>query len=156
MGPTQPVATFSLKGCIIAVGGIDLSGFGDGDALKIESDGEAFAVTKGVDGTVVRASTGNHTAEGGLYKITLSLLQTSSYNAKMSSIFLTDTGSPFGLIVPFIFKDLGGFDKFNSSEFWVMGPPSMSRGNKVNNHDWPCMAKGKLFLGGQFPTPVGF
>ena len=152
MSPPIAPSTFSLAGTVIAVGGVELSGLADGDVLTIEPNGEAFNITVGADGTVARASTGNS-----LFKIGLSLLQTSPYNAKLSQIYLSDTGSPTGLVYPFLFKDLNGLDVFTSPAFWVNSVPKVGRGNKINNHEWPCYAAmGKLFLGGNGPTPKAF
>jgi hypothetical protein len=148
---SAPPASFSLAGCLIAVGAIKMQGFGDGNAIEIEAQGDAWVTIVGVDGSVARAATNNT-----LSKVTIKLLQTAPANAKMSQIFLADTGVPTGLVVPFVFRDLAGSDQFTSPFFWVNKRPKIERGAKIATIDWECMAAESLqFLGGALPTPTG-
>lgn len=138
--------TEGLAGTVIALGGVDITGFGQDEAITITPDGPVFTSVVGVDGTKERAYTGSKS-----FKIKLTLLPGSAANAMLTAIKAVDIGlceaGAGGLPVPFIWKGQG-VDFFVSDECWVTADPETTVSNEVNDRVWELeTGPGKLFLG---------
>lgn len=107
-------------------------GYGEGEVIQIEYDETDFTVKKGADGNVVRSKTYNK-----LSKVTLTLMQTSSFNAIFSAIRLSDVKGKNGAGVgPVMIRDRGGASLYFASKAWIEGPPKATFGREASHRDW--------------------
>ena len=138
--------TQSLAGTTIAVAGIELSGFGDAEALTITKKGDSFDTATGVDGTIERFYTGEES-----YTLTITLLPGSKGNAVLTTLFLADVGAvkagSSGAVWPFVWKGRG-LDGFVADEAFVVGMPEIKVSNKVEMRAWTIKTgRAKMTLG---------
>lgn len=120
-------------------------GYGEGEAVKVEFDEADFTFKKGADGGVTRSKTYNKVA-----KITVTLMQTSEFNALLSAIRLSDVNGKNGAGVgPSTLKDLQGSTLYFASKSWIEGPPQATFGREASHRDWViCCANMESFEGG--------
>lgn len=120
-------------------------GFGEGAAIKFEKTKETFTEKEGADGSVARSKTGSK-----LWKVTVTLLNTSGGNAILSGIHTLDENAPNGAgMGPLLVKDLGGKSLFISSKAWIRTWPNLELNAEASNVEWVIMAAGAVpFWGG--------
>jgi hypothetical protein len=120
-------------------------GYGEGEVVKIEHDEPAFTMKKGADGHVNRSKTYN-----GVAKITLTLMQTSEYNALLSAILNVDKAGKNGAGVgPTQIRDKSGATLYFASKSWIEGPPNATFSREATHRDWViCTADLTHFEGG--------
>jgi hypothetical protein len=95
------------------------SGYADGEFCKIKRLERSYGSKVGTDGEVTRVRKNNRLTE-----ITLSLMQTSSGNDKLSGVLTLDDASANGAGVgPLIIRDRAGNALYYFSEAWITGPP---------------------------------
>ena len=120
-------------------------GFGEGEVLKLEWDEPSFTIKKGADGGVTRSKTYN-----GVAKITLTLMQTSSFNALLSAILLSDRRGKNGAGVgPTQIRDKSGATIYFAAKSWIEGPPAAAFAREASHREWVIMcADAEGFEGG--------
>ena len=141
-----PLKIWDLEQLAPIILGVPVSGgYGEGEVLKIEHDEPTFTLKKGADGMVTRSKTYN-----GVAKITLTLMQTSEFNALFSAILLVDKNGKNGAGVgPTAIKDLQGATLYFASKSWIEGPPNATFGREATHRDWViCTANLEVFEGG--------
>ena len=115
----------------IIVAGIPISGFADGEFVRIEEE-EQFSTVTGSDGEVTRSKT-NQT----LATLTFILMQTSASNAVLSALHVTDLQASGGAgIVPVLVRDRQGLSQFNSESGWVVKFPDESFDREATSREW--------------------
>lgn len=137
---------YDLENVSIIFGGIPLdSGFGEGGAVKIAQEEPGFVNKVGSDGSVTRSKTGKK-----LTKVTITCLQTSSINSKLSVIHNIDLAAKNGAgVVPMLINDNGGLSLFAAQEAWIEGWPETPYNTDAGDHEWVIWcAKPERFVGG--------
>lgn len=126
----------SFLGTIISNGGAGSGGF-----CKIEKEDPTWKHTKGVGGDVARYRVGSE-----MYKITITVLQTSKLNAILTTIQQADAIATNGSGVgPLLITDLGGTSTFAAGSSWLEGPPTTREySNEVKDNEWVIMANADL------------
>lgn len=141
----ESAKSFSLLNCLLNVAGVPLDqigGFSESDMIEVEPASDHVSTIEGCDGSVAFADTNSS-----LYNVKIRLLQTSSANAALMTIYVVQRSAK--LAVPMFFKDTTGADIFSSAACMIVKPPKFNRGNKITSQEWALScADGVLFLGG--------
>lgn len=146
---TEGAKTFSLAQVVAVFGPSDLkAGAGEGDWLKITPNADKIGVVEGQNGEVLFTYTGTR-----LYKVEITLLQSSKTNDYLSAVQIADEKSlragNGGILLPFFVKDTGGTLAFASPKARVSKVPDFGYGNKNMDRVWTILAAdGELFVGG--------
>jgi len=113
-------------------GGIIIdSGFADGEFCRIEQEADDFTDLAGTDGEVTRSKTNDRRVT-----ITLTLMQTSEGNSKLSALNLLDRRMSGGAgVVPFLVKDRSG-TALHAGSCWVAKPPATVYGREATAREW--------------------
>lgn len=138
--------TRSLAATTLALGGVPIDGFADGDVIKITPDADTFVSVIGADGTKQRAHTGCES-----FKVEVTLLAGSRGNSVLTGFRIADEESAKagkgGVLLPFVWK-AAGLDLFVADEAWIVAPAEVTESNGVPTRTWKLeTGKGKLFLG---------
>lgn len=133
--------TFSLKGCTLTYGPIEVSGFAADDVFTVEPSGPDFTEVLGADGDL------SMTQNSVYYKVKISLAQTSKTNAAFSAALKLDRISGAG-VAPLIFKDARGTSTTVLTAARIMGEPSAAYGTTLKNREWNIVGIGENFVGG--------
>jgi hypothetical protein len=129
--PNPVPTTYDFKKVVLTFGGVPIDGYAEGSVINVEaSDGEEYKKKVGADGEVSWSKSNNNT-----HKVTITLKQSSTSNAYLSSIHNTDreTGKA---IFPLGITDLNG----TSKQFWpharIIGDPAWGYGADETDRQW--------------------
>jgi hypothetical protein len=137
------VFTYDPKQVSCIVGGKIGQGFSDGSFIKVERNEQAFTLKIGVDGEGTRAKSNNKSG-----KITLTLMQSSSYNDVLSAFAAADELSNTGA-VPFFLKDNSGRTLCTALTCWVQKYPDSEFAKEVSTRTWVLETDDiEVFVGG--------
>ena len=127
----QPVVkTYNNKQVAVSFGNVNLSGFGDGEFLSVEMNGDQYELKMGVDGTGTRSKNNDFSA-----KIKITLAQSSESNAVMQGFWNADRLSGGG-IQPFFAKDNSGSSLYAAATAWIMKQPVAKFAKGVEMREW--------------------
>jgi hypothetical protein len=116
----------------IAVGGIPIEGYADGQFLSITRTSDGFTTVVGTDGTVARSKTNDHRAI-----IEIALLQTSPSNLTFTALWNADRRAPGGAgIFAFLCTDLNGTSLYTSGNAWVQKGPDITMDREATSRTW--------------------
>ena len=141
----QGVYEYDADQLALELGGIIIdSGFADGSFVKIEPDSMDFTYLLGTDGSVTRSKTKNQ-----VLKVTISLMQSSYINDKLSALRLLDKLAPNGAgTAPFTMRDLNGTTLVAGAHAWIAGIPVIENDRAAKSRDWPIIvADGNVYIG---------
>lgn len=126
------VKVYDSKDVTLAFFGLLIdSGYAEGEFLSIAQESEDFVAVVGTDGEVTRSKTNNR-----LVTMTLTLLQTSEGNTKLSVINNLDRAKSNGAGVgPFLVSDANGLAKYAGTA-WISKPPDIVFTNKGEARAW--------------------
>lgn len=112
--------------------GIPLSGFADGEFVRIEQESDNFADVVGTDGEVSRSRTSDLRAT-----VTILLMQTSESNTLLSAIANADLDESGGAGVGALYiRDRQGEALFRADECWIQKPPDVSFDRSATAREW--------------------
>ena len=115
-----------------SVAGVPISGFADGEWLRIERETAKFDDVVGTDGEVTRSKTNDDRAT-----ITVRLMQSSPTNDLLSAIHLSDANTPGGVGVgPFLLIDRQGTTLVNAEKCWISKEPNISLDRTATEREW--------------------
>ena len=131
------VKTYDPKKVTAIFGPLILSGFSEGTFIKIETQGDGITAIVGCDQEIVR----NIAPDSILKQITITLLQSSDSNDKLSLIHDADNQTGAG-ILPLAIKDLSGRSLMVTDQAWIVKKPNMQRGKTASdgNCEWVFLA----------------
>jgi hypothetical protein len=116
----------------ISIAGIPISGYADGEFLRIERESPAFEDVAGTDGEVTRSKTNDHRAT-----ITIRLMSSSSSNDPLSALYNSDRNTPGGAGVgAFMARDAQGRAIFVAEKAWIAEPPNVSLDRTATEREW--------------------
>lgn len=108
------------------------SGRGDDEFASWDQDEDSFTYKAGIDGEGTRSENRNRKT-----RVTLTLMQSSDGNAKLSAIHNGDVKVGNGLgVAPFMIRDRQGTTLLISPQAWVVKPPAQTRGKEVGTVQW--------------------
>ena len=122
------VKTYDPKKVVVVFGSIAITGFDEGTFIAIETQGDGISAIVGCDQEIVRTIS----PDSILKKITITLLQSSDSNEKLSLIHDADNQSGYGILGMSI-KDLSGTTVLKASEAWIMKKPTVQRGKTASD-----------------------
>jgi len=130
---------------VVAVGGVILSGFSDGDHVVARRNEDASSMRAGNDGGVGRAINPNKSGE-----FEFKLLQTSGANDALSALVNADDLVNGGKSqFPIAVADGSGRSLAVATQCWVKSLPEMTLGKEVGERVWVFSAADlKIFFGG--------
>jgi hypothetical protein len=112
--------------------GAGQSGYADGEFFTSDWADDLFKAVVGTDGSVARSKVNNR-----LINMTVSLLQTSSSNAYLSSLFNLDINQPNGAgIGSFVLQDLQGTTLILCTRAWISKPAPVSLDRAAKERKW--------------------
>jgi hypothetical protein len=137
------VFTYDPKQVSCIVGGQIGQGFSDGSFIKVERNEAAFSLKVGVDGEGTRAKSNNTSG-----KITITLMQSSSFNDILSGYAAADELSNTGA-VPFLLKDNSGRTLCTALTSWVQKYADSEFAKEVSTRTWVLETDSlQVFVGG--------
>lgn len=130
--PVKPLKVYDADQVSVSLAGIPLSGYADGEFLRIEESADAFTSVVGTDGQATRSKTNNR-----LVTITLLLMQSSDSNDLLSALHQSDLSSPGGAGVgAFLARDRNGNAVYRCGQCWVKKAPNVSFGREAGPREW--------------------
>ncbi len=134
--------TYDLSQVAISFLAVPLDGgYGDGGAIKFEKVKPDVTAKEGADGSVAFSATNSK-----LWKVTLTLLSTSTGSAKLSAIKQLPLSAAVG---PFLVEDLSGATTFLSPKTVIETWPNLELNAEPTNVEWVFLAaEGIPFWGG--------
>ncbi len=125
-----------------------LAGWGPGDYVGVVYDVEAFNSLVGVDGLGAWAKNQNLAAT-----VTLTLMQTSDSNDRMSAFHLADRATPNGIQLPFVVREKGGRTLFTADKARILKIPDTVWSDTVQVRAWQVRSLRLIpFVGGKAAT----
>lgn len=123
-----------------SLGTFPIHGFSDDSFIEISYSGDGTTTKRGADGEITRSI--DPSTE---YKVTITLMQSSSCNFDLQNLFDYDQKSGKG-IGPFIMKDLWGRELFTAPFAWVVKPASNKKGKASDTREWEIDCTGGQFI----------
>lgn len=117
----------------IVFGVVPISGgWGDGEFCRIEMLNDAFEDVAGTDGEVTRTKTNDRRAT-----ITITLMQTSSFNAALSLLHEADKNTAGGTgVLPLLIKDNNGVGLWSAKDAWIVKAPDLTFDRGATSREW--------------------
>lgn len=128
--PATAVKTYDLSRIKMIVGSNVITGFQDGDAIKVEYDADLYTKVVGADGEVARSATNNRTG-----KITIGLLYSAEANGAFQAFKKLDEDGNLGSTSLYV-KDMAGGAEFYAAQAWVMKDPGATFGREMAAREW--------------------
>jgi len=122
--------TYDVRAGVLVVGGVPMTGFADGTAIRVEFDEEQFTKTTGADGLTTRSKTNNYAGS-----VSIFLQQTSPSNDVLSALWATDRATSKG-VVPVMWKDFSGRTIWAAQHAWVRQMTSLEEGKEASDREW--------------------
>jgi hypothetical protein len=116
----------------VSIAGIPLSGYAEGEFLRIEQETDDFDDVAGTDGEVTRSKTNDARAN-----VTVLLMQSSDSNDLLSALSNTDRRAPNGAGVgAFLVRDRNGRALYTAPACWVKRPPNATFDRTATAREW--------------------
>jgi len=124
------VKTYSPDEMSVILGGAIISGFADGESIKITHNEDAMTLQIGSQGHGTRTKNANKSG-----RLELVLQQTSESNAVLQAFATQDrvSGNAF---FPMLVKDNSGSDIHTAETMWVVKEPDASYGKEATSRTW--------------------
>ena len=121
--------TYDPANVFVAVDGIPIGGYQDGDAITVAFDNDAYAKVVGADGEVARSKRNDSTG-----KITLNLLYSSSSNAALRAILARQRTNE-DVVGITIVDGQGGYE-VDAPQCWIVKAPDATFGTEMGTLEW--------------------
>lgn len=123
--------TYAAEKVVVTVGGVIVTGWGDGDYITAKYDEDRYMAKVGADGEVGRSKNASR-----LGTIEMVLSSSSKANDELSSLFNLGQIGGIDSPVPVAVSDLSGRDAAFCSNGWLMTTPEMVKGKEVGERTW--------------------
>lgn len=131
--------TYSFKNVNVIFGVEEVQGFADGDdAVKIESNSDAFQLLVGAKGDSTRSQSNDDSVT-----VTIKLLQTSSSAVVLQNLFVADRETGVGAL-PMIITDKETNESYTIPFAWINKQPVITRGQ--NQNSWEFIFSGNRLI----------
>lgn len=115
----------------IVMGAFVLSGLAEDTFVTVAEIGEGISSVSGADGEVARAM-----SRDSRLRITVTLLQTSDSNDRLTALHQADKATDGNGAVPVSITDLRGRSLHASDSAWVVKIPDAGYARQVGNREW--------------------
>ena len=113
---------------IVNFAGLNLEDMRADEFVRVEPNGDGYAVITGSDGSVTRYETGDDV----VHNVTFTFKRSSKNNALLSAIYVADRRAGGGAgVASLIIKDLNGSGITASEKCWIRALPPMAYGKEV-------------------------
>lgn len=130
------IKNFDIKQVALVLAGNRITGFQDGDAIKIEPMGPAYQTEVGADGEGLRYKS----YKADYYKLTVTLQYGSPAISFIYALFELDRLSGEA-VVPVAVVSVNGGTEFGAGSCWVEQEPPVTMGEKPSPLEWVFMCK---------------
>jgi hypothetical protein len=116
----------------VTLAGIPVTGFADGEFVRIERESAAFQDVAGTDGEVTRSKSNDDRAS-----VTFRLMQSSPANDLLSALYNLDKNTPGGAGVGVMMvRDRQGTSLFTAEHAWISESPPVSLDRTATEREW--------------------
>lgn len=122
------VYTYDPSKVAVIVGGIPISGFADGESIKVERTVDTYNKSTGLDGKTSRVKTNDKSGT-----ITLVLAQTSPSNDTLSIQAAKDSDED---VVTVTIEDVQSGSSYTSATCWIKKPANAGFSKDITNREW--------------------
>ncbi len=122
--------TYDYNQVAVIIGGTQATGVAEGEAVTVEQDADAWALTIGADGEQTRSKSNNNAGT-----VTLKLMQTSDMNDILTAFYNADKLSNNGKF-PLMIKDNSGRSLHVAEQAWVQKLPKVGYGAEASEREW--------------------
>lgn len=138
------VKTYDPKAVSVIVGSQPVTGFAEGEFVKVERNEDGWSLLVGADGEATRAKNNNRSG-----KVTLTLLASSASNDYLSELQTADElsgNSTVGIMI----KDTRGTSLYTAATAWIAKQAPASFGKDAGTREWVLETDELIqFAGGQ-------
>lgn len=128
---SDQVRDYNPRRVLVLIGGIAMSGLGEGDFLGIEPMADTVTSKVGADGEVARS-----VSTDARHTVTLTLQQTSPSNDILSGFAAVDRLTCGGASFPLLVQDLCGRTMFATDKAWISRVPNVTFGIETGEREW--------------------
>lgn len=122
--------TYNPKKVSVVLGNHIVVGYAEDSFINLEYDGDGTTHVVGADGEVVRSMDPST-----MYKLTLTLLQTSETNAWLQNKYASDQKNNKATF-PVTIRDILGEEEFKAEAAWVVKPGQFQRNKTAQSRAW--------------------
>lgn len=130
----MPSLQYSSQNITLVFGGKLITGWADGDFVRVSYRSNYWEQTVGTDGVSTRHNTRDKSGE-----IEITLMASSPSNDYLSACLLADQQSNTG-VLPFLLRDAGGNTLVTAEEAWVVKAPDVTFSRAVSTRVWQLAA----------------
>lgn len=124
--------TYDPDQIFCSLAGIPISGYADGEFIRVERESPSFEDVVGTDGEVTRSKTNDERAT-----ITIKLMQSSPVNALLSALHVSDKNAPGGVGVgAFLLQEIGGTFVMVAEKAWISKEPDVVFDRTATEREW--------------------
>lgn len=132
----MPTKVYDPDQVSVSLSGIPISGYADGEFVRIEKESDAFTDVVGTDGEVSRSKTRDDRGT-----VTFILMQTSDSNILLSALHQLDKNAAGGAgIGALLVRDAQGTSLYTASECWISKEPDVSFDREPTSREWTLRA----------------
>lgn len=124
------VKTYDPKQISTIIGALPVTGFSDGDMVRIERNEDLWTLMVGADGESTRSKSANKSG-----KITLTLLASSDSNDYLSGLQAADELTGKGTFAVLI-KDNFGRSLYSAATAWITKHPNAAFAKESGTREW--------------------
>jgi hypothetical protein len=122
--------TFNSSRITMVYGGKLITGWADGDFVKVTFNSDAVTLTMGTDGLGTRSFSRDFSGT-----VEITLLASSPSNDYLSSVFVADQQTSSGTL-PFILREQGGATLVTAETMWVKKQVDVAYSRQVSARVW--------------------
>lgn len=126
----MPVITYNSQSVTMVFGGKLITGWADGDFVKVAFNEDAVMLTMGTDGIGTRSFSRNYSGT-----VEITLMASSPSNDYLSSVYLADQQSATG-VLPFLLRDSSGSTLVTAESMWVRKQVDVAYSRQITQRVW--------------------
>lgn len=116
----------------VSFAGYNITGFADGEFVRVEQESDNFSDVVGSDGHVTRSKTNDRRAN-----VMFILMQSSMSNDVLSALANDDLANSGGYgVKALVVKDLQGDTVFRAEKAWISRPPDATFDKEATSREW--------------------
>ena len=126
----MPVITYNSQSVTMVFGGKLITGWADGDFVKVAFNEDAVMLTMGTDGIGTRSFSRNYSGT-----VEITLMASSPSNDYLSSVYVADQQSATG-VLPFLLRDSSGSTLVTAEDMWIRKQVDVSYSRQITQRVW--------------------
>lgn len=126
----MPVITYNSQSVTMVFGGKLITGWADGDFVKVAFNDDAVMLTMGTDGVGTRSFSRNYSGT-----VEITLMASSPSNDYLSAVYVADQQSATG-VLPFLLRDSSGSTLVTAESMWVRKQVDVAYSRQITQRVW--------------------